>query len=102
MVLTSKQKAALKDSIRDCLCDESEVTKIVLFGSFVNSDQPNDIDIAVFQDSSLDYLTLALKYRKKVRPVSHRIPVDIIPLKTQASGVVFMDEINNGEVIYER
>jgi len=102
MVLTSKQKAELKESICDSLCNESEVTKIILFGSFVYSDSPNDIDIAVIQDSSQGYLTLALKYRKKMRSLAHQIPIDVLPLKAQASGSVFMDEINAGEVIYER
>ena len=102
MVLTSKQKTELKESIRDSLCDEREVTKIILFGSFVDSDDPHDIDVAVFQDSSQDYLTLALKYRKKIRPLAKRIPFDIFPLKTHAEGAVFMDQINAGEVIYER
>ena len=102
MVLTAEQKEELKDSIRDCLCGESEVAKIILFGSFIHSDHPHDIDIAVFQNSSQNYLSLALKYRKKVRSIAHRIPVDIIPLKVHASDSVFMDEINEGEVIYER
>ena len=102
MVLTPEQKAELKSSIRASLCDESEITKIILFGSFVHSDRPDDIDVAVFQDSSQDYLSLALKYRKKMRSLSHRIPIDVIPLKNQVSDSVFMDQINAGEVIYER
>lgn len=102
MVLTAEQKAELKESIRACLCTESEVTKIILFGSFVHSDSPHDIDVAVFQNSSRDYLTLALKYRKKIRPLSKQIPFDIFPLKAQASDAIFMDEINAGEIIYER
>jgi predicted nucleotidyltransferase len=102
MYLTPGQKADLKEQIRHCLCDESEVTKIILFGSFINSDDPHDIDVAVFQDSAQDYLSLALKYRKHIRPITQQIPVDIIPLKNQASDSVFMEEINAGEVIYER
>ena len=102
MVLTPEQKEQLKNQIRHCLCGESEVTKIILFGSFIHSDHPHDIDIAIFQNSDQEYLSLALKYRKKMRPVTHQIPVDIIPLKSQASDSVFMDEINEGEVIYER
>lgn len=102
MFLTSEQKAELKESIRHCLCDESEITKIILFGSFVTSDDPHDVDIAVFQNSSQDYLSLALKYRKKIRTLAHQIPMDILPLKAHAADSVFMDEINGGEVIYEK
>lgn len=102
MVLTPEQKAEFKETLRQCLRTESEITKIVLFGSFVHSDDPNDIDVAIFQSSSEAYLPLALKYRKKVRLLASRIPVDVFPLRAGAADSVFMHEINSGEVIYER
>jgi predicted nucleotidyltransferase len=102
MVLTPEQKAEFKETLRQCLRGESEITKIVLFGSFVYSDDPSDIDVAVFQSSTEAYLPLALKYRKKVHPLASQIPVDVFPLKAGAADSVFMQEINRGEVIYER
>ncbi|MBI3540885.1 MAG: nucleotidyltransferase domain-containing protein [Deltaproteobacteria bacterium] len=102
MVLSEHQKELLRREIVDCLCPEKEIKKIVIFGSFLHSGNPNDLDIAVFQDSSESYLPLALKYRKKTRPVAKKIPLDIIPLKTGAKGNSFLAEINQGEVIYER
>lgn len=51
------------------LADEPEIRRIVIFGSFLTSPNPHDLDVAVFQDSSEKYLPLALKYRKK----THRL-----------------------------
>ena len=64
MRFTSKQKDELKRKLVSCLRPDNEIVKIVIFGSFVNSDNPHDIDVAIFQDSSEDYLPLAMKYRK--------------------------------------
>lgn len=81
---------------------EKEVCRIVVFGSFVNSEDPHDIDVAVFQDSDEKYLPLAMKYRKKTRDIARVIPMDILPLKAGVQSGIFMDEIERGEVIYER
>jgi predicted nucleotidyltransferase len=101
-MLTQKQKDSLKRQLISCLEGEQEVRKIVVFGSFLNSSDPNDLDVAVFQDSSEKYLPLAMKYRKKTRTIARVIPLDIIPLRADARSEVFMDEIERGEVIYER
>lgn len=101
-MFTEKQKQLLKRQLIDSLSAESEICRIVIFGSFVNSDNPHDLDIAVFQDSDDKYLPLAMKYRKKIRELARIIPVDIIPLKAGVKDGFFMDEINSGEVIYER
>jgi predicted nucleotidyltransferase len=101
-MLTQKQKDLLKRQLISCLEGEQEVRKIVVFGSFLNSSDPNDLDVAVFQDSSEKYLPLAMKYRKKTRAIAHIIPLDILPLRADARSEVFMDEIERGEVIYER
>ena len=81
---------------------EREVCRIVVFGSFVNSDNPHDIDVAVFQDSDEKYLPLAMRYRKKTREIARLIPMDILPLKAGVEGETFLDEIERGEVVYER
>ena len=101
MAVSSEQKEIIKGQIRETLSQELEIQKIVLFGSFVHSNSPNDIDIAIFQNSDEKYLSLSLKYRKLVRDISKIIPVDIIPLKTASKGY-FVNEIESGEVIYER
>jgi len=74
----------------------------VVFGSFLHSDDPHDLDVAVFQDSEQAYLPLALKYRKKTREIAHRIPLDIVPLRAGAKDGLFLDAIERGKVIYER
>jgi hypothetical protein len=43
-----------------------------------------------------------MKYRKKMRHISKDIPLDIIPLKADGEPTAFLDEIAQGEVIYER
>lgn len=99
--MTSDRKAELKRILVQCLRPAAEIRKIVVFGSFLTSASPNDMDVAVFQDSTDGYLPLALRYRRMVRPVSERLPVDIIPLRRDADGE-FMASIDAGETVYER
>jgi len=101
-MLTQPQKDSLKHQLVSCLGGEKEVRKIVIFGSFLKSSDPHDLDVAVFQDSSEKYLPLAMKYRRKTRSIARIVSLDIIPLKANASSETFMDEIAQGEVIYER
>lgn len=101
-MLTRQQKDSLKQQLISCLKGEQEVCKIVIFGSFLKSSEPHDIDVAVFQDSSEKYLPLAMKYRKKTRAIAHIIPLDIIPLRAEAESETFMNEIAQGEIVYER
>lgn len=102
MRLSAQEKILLKREIVDCLCTEKEVQKIVVFGSFLVSDNPHDIDVAVFQNSTKHYLQLALKYRQKTRSIARRIPLDIVPLKSWTSDDPFLAEVDKGEVVYER
>ena len=99
--MNTRLKNELKREVVRRLAQAQEIRKIVVFGSFLHSESPGDMDVAVFQDSGETYLPLALKYRRMAKPVSDRIPLDIIPLRPGAAGPL-MDEINKGEVIYER
>lgn len=101
-MFTERQKQLLKQRLVSSLETERKVCRIVILGSFVNSDNPNDLDVTVFQDSDTKYLPLAMKYRRKTRDIARMIPIDIFPLKAGVQGEVFMDEIERGEVIYER
>lgn len=101
MSLTDNKKLNFINIIKDKLSQFQEVNKVVLFGSFVNSNNPNDIDIAIIQNSNDNFLTLSLKYRKVLRELSKMIPLDIVPIKTNSKGV-FLEEINKGQVVYER
>ena len=102
MVMALEQKDKIKQLLIELLAGQNEVRKIVIFGSFLKTTEPHDIDVAIFQDSCEEYLTLALKYRKMTRAISQIIPLDIIPIKAGAEEAVFLSEINEGEVIYER
>ena len=94
-------KTKMKNNIVNSLSGQKEIEKIIIFGSFVDSDTPNDLDIAVVQNSSENYLTLALKYRKLIRSVSKEIAVDIFPI-INTENSFFKNEIESGEVIYAR
>lgn len=100
--MTPSTKEALKKELVQKLKSEKEIKKIMVFGSFLSAEEPNDIDVAVFQDSQETYLALALKYRKLIRGIIREIPVDIIPIKENISESSFLAEIEAGELIYER
>lgn len=100
--MTAQSKEELKRKIINSLKSEKEISKIVLFGSFLSSDTPHDVDVAIFQDSDESYLNLAMKYRKRTRHISKEIPLDIIPLKTESSSTFFLREIESGEIVYEK
>ncbi len=103
MTFTPDEKERIKRELADLLKSEPEVRKVVVFGSFLTSQEPQDLDVAVFQDSNQTYLPLAMKYRKLTRPVGRRIPMDILlPIRREGASGRFLDEINRGEVVYER
>ena len=100
--MTREFKESLKQELIASLCSEKEINKIILFGSFINSDEPRDMDIAIFQTSNESYLNLAMKYRKLTRNLAKKITLDVIPVKPGAGDSAFLEEIEAGEVIYER
>ena len=102
MKLTVTIKETIKKEIASCLSNEKEISKIMIFGSFLESKNPKDIDVAVFQNSNESYLTLSMKYRKLTRTIAKKIPLDIIPVKPNASDSLFLSEIESGELIYEK
>jgi hypothetical protein len=102
MVLDTSNKLKIKQELAACLANDTEISRIVVFGSFNESDSPADMDVAIFQTSDLPYLPLALKYRRQTRSISRRIPLDIIPVRPNAADSPFLGEINKGETIYER
>ena len=95
-------KIELKSKIVDSLKGQKEIERIIIFGSFNRSDSPNDIDIAVVQNSSDNYLTLALRYRKLIRNITKEIAVDIFPIVGKNENIFFKNEVETGEVIYAR
>lgn len=102
MILTDINKEELKKELVSCLRSEKEIRKIVVFGSFLSSPSPHDLDVAIFQESEEPYLPLAMKYRKRTRSVASKIPIDILPLKSGVFTDSFLSEIDQGEVVYER
>lgn len=93
-------KNEIKNKIVHSLKEQKEVKRIIVFGSFNKSDSPNDIDIAVVQIRSENYMTLALRYRKLIRNISREIAVDIFPIVEKNDNSFFRNEVSNGEVIY--
>lgn len=101
-MVTFKEKQELKNQLVASLKTEKNIRKVVIFGSFLSSDNPQDMDVAVFQDSTEGYIKLAMKYRKMTRAVSKKIPIDIFPIRPNASDSAILSEIANGEIVYEK
>jgi len=101
-MVTRHEKQELRKQLVACLRSDTDIRKVVIFGSFITSREPRDMDVAVFQESSKGYVELSMKYRKLTRPVSRRIPVDIFPIRAGMLEASILREIDNGEVIYER
>ena len=89
----------IKHVLRKKLSSQKEVNQIIIFGSFINSIEPRDIDIAVFLNSDEPYLKLAMKYRKLTREISKILPIDIIPIRLEAQKISFFDEIDRKSVV---
>ncbi len=102
MTMSVEQKNVLKRELVERLQTAPEISKVIIFGSFLVDDAPHDIDIAIVQNSDLSYLALAMKYRKLTRAVARQLPLDIIPLKSGAKDCAILEAIAQGEVIYER
>lgn len=102
MIATVEQKEKIKGDLAARLSREREVCKVIIFGSFLTSETPNDLDVAIFQNSDEPYLALAMKYRRLLRPIADQIPIDVIPVRPNAASSQFLTEIYKGEVIYER
>ena len=101
MNITSEAKEKMKREIAASLSVFSEVRRVVIFGSFLTSSDPNDLDIAVFQDSDDGYYPLARKYRGKLRNIARMIPMDVIPVRPNPGRGPFLKEVEKGEVVYE-
>ncbi|HAB51802.1 MAG: hypothetical protein A2315_15680 [Ignavibacteria bacterium RIFOXYB2_FULL_35_12] len=95
-------KGELKNKIIESLKGQKEIERIIIFGSFNQSDSPNDIDIAVVQNSNDNYMTLSLKYRRLIRSITKEIAVDIFPVMVNNRNNFFRNEIASGEVIFAR
>ena len=101
MIIDDEKRLNFSNIIKEKLSQFNEVHKIILFGSFVDSTNPNDIDIAIIQNSNENFLSLSLKYRKVLRDLSKVIPLDIVPIKQKSEGY-FLKEIYKGKVVYEK
>jgi predicted nucleotidyltransferase len=101
MLLSVEEKERIKNEVVTALRSESEVRRVVVFGSFFSSNDPNDIDIAIFQDSNEDYLPLARKYRRLLRNAVAQLPADIVPVRPDPQPSELLSEIMKGQTIYE-
>lgn len=101
-MLTDVEKAAIIRRIVESLRPAQEVKKIMIFGSFLASAEPRDVDVAVFQDSGESYLPLALKYRRMMRGATGSLPLDVVPLRVPAPDSSFLTLLEGGKVVYER
>ena len=99
---TTINKPRIKQAIVDAMQGERAIRKIIIFGSFLSSDAPHDLDVAVVGNFPQGYLETALRLRKNVRHIAAILPVDIVPIQENAPSNRFVQIIEQGEVIYER
>lgn len=99
--MDSSIKESYLHTIKASLKQFPEIEKIIIFGSFFESNNPHDIDVAIIQETDNNFLSLSLKYRKALRNLSKKIALDIVPLKKNFDGY-FAPEIKKGKIIYER
>jgi hypothetical protein len=80
MVATAEQREKIERDLAARLSGEKEVRKVIVFGSFLTSATPNDLDVAIFQDSGEPSLSLALKYRRLLVVGGWLLVVGWVPL----------------------
>ena len=104
MEITVKKlpKNQIKQAVVEAMKNEQDIHKIIVFGSFLSSKTPGDIGVAVLGKFTKGYLEVATRLRKKVRHIAKILPVDIVPIQEDAPPNSFFQEIQKGEVIYER
>ena len=95
-------KNTITQYLVEAMKDDPEIRQIIVFGSFLRSEHPGDIDVAVRGTFQQGYLETAIRLRKKVRHIAKILPVDIVPIREDAPHNAFMQEITKGQVIYER
>jgi predicted nucleotidyltransferase len=96
-------KNKVKLDVISALSDDATIEKIIIFGSFNTSDEPHDLDVAIFSTSPADYLTQAMSFRRKLRGIARIIPLDVVPVSTPINNnSSFLQEILKGEIIYEK
>ena len=54
------------------------------------SENPKDIDVAIFQNSNEPYIHLSMKFRKYTRSITKKSPLDRIPIKPDAPDSMFL------------
>jgi predicted nucleotidyltransferase len=96
------QKNQIKQAVVDAIKEEKDIRKIIVFGSFLSSETPGDIDVAVLGKFTKGYLEAATRLRKKVRHIAKILPVDIIPILEDTPQNEFVQEVYKGEVVYEK
>lgn len=100
MLITNEEKNKITDMIAEKISGP-EVKKLILFGSFVESANPNEINLAIISEENLDYISKVAKYRKKIKDLSKKIPVQIFPLLSSEK-IYLHDKIKHGVTLYSK
>jgi len=96
-------KLKVKEDLITALVDDVTVEKIIIFGSFLTTEHPHDLDVAIYSTSPDDYLTQAMSFRRRLRAIARLIPIDIVPVSMPIDpDTSFLLEIEKGEIIYEK
>lgn len=100
MLITKEEKTEIKHLLTEKISGP-EVKQLILFGSFVESNNLNEINIAIISEENLDYISKVKKYRQKIKDLSKKIPVQIFPLLKSENSYLH-DKIKHGITLYSR
>lgn len=89
--------------IGNALASDPEIRSVRVFGSFLDGDDPQDVDLAVKTSSTSPWLEQALALKKRLRFLRLPLPVDILPMQEFPEDPhPLAKAIRNGKVLFER
>lgn len=107
---TSNQKLTYQKELKkivQALVRDYRPEKIILFGSLLNSKQPNDIDLFIVKKTKLQRLGDRANQAREYLP-DPTFPVDLIIYtpeevkKAEKIGSVLLPQVYKGKVLYEQ
>lgn len=72
MAISIEQKNTIKRDLVARLQPAPEISKIIIFGSFIHDEAPHDIDVAIVQNSNLPSFIVGPKYALFLRSIPTR------------------------------
>ncbi|NIM12064.1 MAG: nucleotidyltransferase domain-containing protein [Candidatus Aminicenantes bacterium] len=106
-------KNAILEKIKTCLMEREEILFAYILGTFLNTDDFKDIDVAVYLDEEkiktidvFDYeMDLSLELEDRVKPgetFERYVPIDIKVVNLDCAQVSFRYSVSKGSLLFSR